>query len=169
MLSISQFTEKFLEQNLSKFLYHIEERIRPFLLVHSLHRFYLFLTLQQRKVISLWTFFYLPLFPFHSLFQPRFVSFLLLGSLPFSSFHPCYSPWYFLPLPRFFSFPFFFLFSRLPLISPPLTPCSSLSYILPRLLPLLPSPPPPPTLSAWSCISAYNKSRFVYPQYFENV
>ena len=167
MLSISQFTEKFLEQNLSKFLYHIEVTVwfveDPAFSSCSLTSSFLPLF---HPAAALWPFFYLPLFPFHSLFQPRFVAFLLLGSLPFSSFHPCYSPWYFLPLPRFFSFPFFFLFSRLPLISPPLTPCSSLSYILPRLLPLLPSPPP---LSSWSCISAYNKSRFVYPQYFENV
>ena len=149
MLSISQFTEKFLEQNLSKFLYHIEVTVRcrrgsglSFLFPH----FIVFTSFSPCS--SPLTLFLSSSLPFSLVIQPRFVSFLLLGSLPFSSFHPCYSPWYFLPLPRFFSFPFFFLFSRLPLISPPLTPCSSLSYILPRLLPLLPSSPPPPPLSS---------------------
>ena len=161
MLSISQFTEKFLEQNLSKFLYHIEVIVRcrrrsglSFLFTH----FIVFTSFPPCSPLTI---------SLSSLFT-RYSN--LVSSLSYSLVH------FFLLLPfflfalvfPFFSFSFFLLFSLLPLISPSLTPCflflHSPSAPPPFAIPH-PAPPPP----SWSCISAYNKSRFVYPRYFENV
>ena len=135
MLSISQFTEKFLEQNLSKFLYHIEVIVRcrrrsglSFLFTH----FIVFTSFPPCSPLTI------SLSSLSPVISTSFRLFLTPWFTSFSSCHSFYSPWYFLfsPFPSsFFSLSSHsFLLHSLP---------ASFSYILPRLLPLLPPPPPP--------------------------
>ena len=167
MLSISQFTEKFLEQNLSKFLYHIEVTVRcrrgsglSFLFTH----FIVFTSFLSWS--SPLTLFLSSCLPFSLVIPTSFRRFLTHFLSPFSI----------LVVRLGISF-LFLVFSPFPSSFFSLASHSFLLHSLPALPFLTFSlgsspfchPPPPPPLSSWSCISAYNKSRFVYPQYFENV
>lgn len=178
MLSISQFTEKFLEQNMSKFLYHIEVIVRcrrgsvlSLLFTH----FIVFTSFPPWS--SPLTLFLSSSFRFHSLFQARFVSFSLLGSLSFSSFHLIYSPWYFLPLPPFFFLPFFPSFLSPPIHFPSLTPCFPFLHS-PSAPPPFATPLPTPILILHifsppfaSCCQPTTNLDYSLPsgKYFENV
>ena len=207
MLSISQFTEKFLEQNLSKFLYHVEVIVRcvrgsvlSFLFTHFIvltscppcsSPLTLFLSSSHVEVIvrcvrgSVLSFLFTHFIVLTSCppcSSP--LTLFLSSSLPSSlviptSFRLFLTPWFtsFLLFPFFlFALVFpssssFFLLSLLPsFLSPPthfFFPHSLLPFLTFSLgsSPLYHPPPPP----SWSCISAYSKSRFVYPRYFENV
>ena len=176
MLSISQFTEKFLEQNLSKFLYHIEVTVRcrrgsglSFLFTH----FIVFTSFSPcSSSLTLFLSSSLPfslVIPtsFRRFLTPWFTSFLLFPSLLFALVFPSSSSFFLLSLLLSFLSPPTHFSSTHSLLFPFLhSPSAPPPFAIP---PLFPTPPPPPPLSSWSCISAYNKSRFVYPQYFENV
>ena len=147
MLSISQFTEKFLEQNLSKFLYHIEVTVRcrrgsglSFLFTH----FIVFTSFSPcSSSLTLFLSSSLPfslVIPtsFRRFLTPWFTSFLLFPSLLFALVFPSSSS-------------FFLLSLLLSFLSPPTHFSSTHSLLFPLLHspsappPFAILPPPPPS------------------------